>query len=203
MKDFDKKKEGIIETAGQLFNQLGYDNTSMGKIAVAIGSGKASLYYYFKSKEELFLSVMEREGCKYMEELNKSSDDQIDTVTRLRYFLMIPIQLYERHSEMVIKIFLKIVKIRLKRVQQLANEMLQGFFKVFRELLEEGKADGSFKEDLDIERFMIVMLNCINSLFYHEIPGVEIINNKEDMRINYEFLIDTMLEGIKKIRKEI
>jgi len=42
------------------------------------------------------------------------------------------------------------------------------------------------------------MLNIINSVYHIEVPGIDLLNNKDQKRINYEFLIDTMLEGIKK-----
>jgi|GEM_PF-3149650 len=198
MKEYDQKREEIIETAGQLFNLHGYEHTSMRQIAIAMGSGKASLYYYFKSKEELFLSVIKKEGQKYFAEFEQKRGEDIDIIEQLRFFLMIPLNLYESHKSLALMILLKAVKVRIKRVQNIANEMLQGFFKVFRKLLQEGIDTGIIKADLDIERYMIVMLNIINSVYHIEVPGIDLLNNKDEKRINYEFLIDTMLEGIKK-----
>jgi AcrR family transcriptional regulator len=53
----DKRRE-IIEIAAQAFEELGYDRTSMSLISQRVGGSKATLYGYFKSKEELLLACL-------------------------------------------------------------------------------------------------------------------------------------------------
>jgi AcrR family transcriptional regulator len=50
-KDLAKKK--IIKASYSIFDKKGYDSTSMDDIAKEVGVSKASLYSYFKSKEEI------------------------------------------------------------------------------------------------------------------------------------------------------
>jgi AcrR family transcriptional regulator len=54
----DKRRE-IVEIAAQAFEDLGYDRTSMSLISERVGGSKATLYGYFKSKEELLLAVLD------------------------------------------------------------------------------------------------------------------------------------------------
>jgi len=54
----DRKKE-IIEAAKKLFALNGYSPTSMDDIAKDVGINKASLYYFFKGKEEIFAAIIE------------------------------------------------------------------------------------------------------------------------------------------------
>ena len=42
-----------------LFLEKGFQETSMQEIAVASGMGKSTLYDYFKTKDEILLSVVE------------------------------------------------------------------------------------------------------------------------------------------------
>ncbi|MDD4849312.1 MAG: TetR/AcrR family transcriptional regulator [Gemmiger sp.] len=51
-------KKRILEAMCTLVAQRGYDKASIGQLADAIGIKKASVYYYFKSKEEIFLSLV-------------------------------------------------------------------------------------------------------------------------------------------------
>lgn len=51
-------KEKIIEAMYRLTAQKGYDKASIGQISESIGIKKASVYYYFKSKEEIFLQMV-------------------------------------------------------------------------------------------------------------------------------------------------
>ncbi|MBA3872270.1 MAG: TetR/AcrR family transcriptional regulator [Anaerolineae bacterium] len=51
----------IIETARELLVQKGYAETSMDDIAAHLGTGEATLYLHFKSKEELALRIISHE----------------------------------------------------------------------------------------------------------------------------------------------
>lgn len=43
----------ILTTAATLFKENGYNRTTLADVAVAVGTDRASLYYYFSSKEDL------------------------------------------------------------------------------------------------------------------------------------------------------
>lgn len=55
----DDKRREIVEIAAQAFEELGYDRTSMSLISQRVGGSKATLYGYFKSKEELLLAALD------------------------------------------------------------------------------------------------------------------------------------------------
>ncbi|WP_078394788.1 TetR/AcrR family transcriptional regulator [Shouchella patagoniensis] len=57
-KDLEKEKE-ILVTAKNLFSSKSYKGTSMQTIAETCGISKGTLYLYFKSKEELLISILE------------------------------------------------------------------------------------------------------------------------------------------------
>lgn len=50
----DRKREAIVQAAITLFQTLGFDGTSMDKVAEAADVSKRTLYNHFPSKEELF-----------------------------------------------------------------------------------------------------------------------------------------------------
>lgn len=58
MIDKEKIKRKIIIDAGDIFSRFGFSKTTMSDIAGKTGMGKSSLYYYFKSKEEVFEQVV-------------------------------------------------------------------------------------------------------------------------------------------------
>ncbi len=53
----DAKRDEIIAAASSMFLTEGYDGASMGKIAAAAGLTPNTLYWYFGSKDELFVGV--------------------------------------------------------------------------------------------------------------------------------------------------
>ena len=54
-----ERKVAIIEGALRVFNDLGIEKTTMDEIAQESGFGKATLYYYFTSKDDVFIHIME------------------------------------------------------------------------------------------------------------------------------------------------
>ena len=54
-------REQIMEAARRLYSRWGLKKTTMEDIAAEAGKGKATLYYYFKSKYDVFVSVIENE----------------------------------------------------------------------------------------------------------------------------------------------
>ena len=53
------RKERIVKGALNVFSIQGIDKTTMDEIAIESGFGKATLYYYFTSKDEVFIEIME------------------------------------------------------------------------------------------------------------------------------------------------
>src|SRR5687767_15487376 len=56
----EEKRLEIMRIAGELFDELGYERTSMSAIAARVGGSKATLYGYFASKEELLRAVLDQ-----------------------------------------------------------------------------------------------------------------------------------------------
>ncbi|MFT4022692.1 MAG: TetR/AcrR family transcriptional regulator [Flavihumibacter sp.] len=54
-------RDQILRGAQKLFQEKGLGKISMEDVARHIGKGKSTLYYYFKSKDELFSAVMDME----------------------------------------------------------------------------------------------------------------------------------------------
>lgn len=54
------RKNRILEGALRVFNEVGIEKTTMDEIAIESGFGKATLYYYFSSKDEVFVEIMEK-----------------------------------------------------------------------------------------------------------------------------------------------
>ncbi len=54
----EERRQLILDTARQAFQEIGYENCSMSEITARVGGSKATLYNYFASKEQLFAAVM-------------------------------------------------------------------------------------------------------------------------------------------------
>lgn len=71
----DRKRGRLIDAGAAAFSRVGFDRASVEEIAVAAGVGKGTVYLYFESKEELFLSVLW--------ELKKRLEDAVAETTKI------------------------------------------------------------------------------------------------------------------------
>jgi AcrR family transcriptional regulator len=68
----EEKRAEIVRVASALFDELGYDRTSMATISDRLGGSKATLYGYFSSKEELLRAVLQ---CQVASEFDRRMQD--------------------------------------------------------------------------------------------------------------------------------
>jgi AcrR family transcriptional regulator len=78
----------IISAAQKLFGIYGAEKTSMREIADDIHLSKASLYYYFPDKENLYRAVLEKEQTEFLETLEKDIRDNPDPAECLRHYAL-------------------------------------------------------------------------------------------------------------------
>lgn len=75
----DRVKDEIILQAQKLFKQYGLKKTTMDEIAAECGKAKSTLYHYFKNKDEVFESVLDKE-FKNLRSMVKEQVDSVNTV---------------------------------------------------------------------------------------------------------------------------
>jgi len=79
-------RERIMEKAATLFARYGFKKTSMAEIAGEVGLGKATLYEYFRSKEELFAAIIKREADRFIDIVEQKIKEQKTPQDKLRAF---------------------------------------------------------------------------------------------------------------------
>lgn len=79
-------EQRILETARLEFETKGYDGTRMQKIADAAGISKASLHYYFTSKDKLFETIFDQALEEYIPIVNTWTDDRLQWEDKLKRF---------------------------------------------------------------------------------------------------------------------
>ena len=60
LEERQERKIRILKGALNVFRDVGIEKTTMDEIAIESGFGKATLYYYFSSKDDVFIDIMEQ-----------------------------------------------------------------------------------------------------------------------------------------------
>ncbi len=83
----DYTRDRIIKCAAELFAESGYKGVSMREISSAAGISKASIYYYFSSKEDLYLSLVVHDMEQLVKGLEVIASAQEEPPVLLRRFI--------------------------------------------------------------------------------------------------------------------
>ena len=78
------KKEIILDAAENLMMKSSQKDISVSKIAIEAGVGKGSIYYYFKSKEEIMYAVIERGYKKSLHEYLKCINENFSAIEKIK-----------------------------------------------------------------------------------------------------------------------
>jgi AcrR family transcriptional regulator len=79
----ESKVEAIYQQALKMIVEEGFDGLSMQKLARAAGVSPATIYIYFKDRDDLLLQLYQLESDKYFEYVLKGFDPEMDFATGL------------------------------------------------------------------------------------------------------------------------
>ncbi len=162
------KKRKIIESAIRIFLKKGVKDTTMEDVAREIGYGKASIYYYFKSKNELIFHILiegwEKLKNAMAEELEKKGSPKelfFKTLNKLfKVVFEFPDLIKFLYTVSIPDFFDERAK---KRLTGYRDYMVNSF----ERLLKGGKSKGEFK-DIDVKLTLEVIFGMIKSFVLAE-----------------------------------
>jgi len=105
MVDKEKFREKIVKVSSEIFSKFGFKKTTMGEIALALRKGKSSIYYYYKSKEEIFEAVIDNEAQILKNELTMAIKSTDNPELRLRRYVLVRMNSFEKLSNYYNAIF--------------------------------------------------------------------------------------------------
>lgn len=91
----EEVRSEIIETTRSLIQQFGIHKVTMQDIAKASGRGKSTLYYYFKSKEEILDIVVENEMKNFFLSCKKAVEEKKEFRDKILAYIFTKIKLLE------------------------------------------------------------------------------------------------------------
>ena len=145
-----KTRAKLVDVARQLFAKNGVDNTTMNDIAVASTKGRRTLYTYFKSKEDIYVAVVESELDKLSEALDKVASEKIAPDVKI-------LKLIETHLDAIKLIVRRNGTLRASffrdiwRVERVRRNFNLHEIALFKQVLIEGNEKGIFEvENVDI-----------------------------------------------------
>lgn len=76
VKEAEARRNEILDAAEALFGQKGFDGTSTGDILGRVGIARGTLYYHFKSKEDIMDALIERTNATILHAAQQIAEDK-------------------------------------------------------------------------------------------------------------------------------
>ena len=140
VKEAEERKEEILDAAEKLFGTKGFDHTSTNDILEAVGIARGTLYYHFKSKEEILDGVIERISNRLMSDAGKVIRDTelpvLEWLTKAILALNVESEIGHEVMEQVHRPQNALMH------QKMQQQLLDGITPLFTELVKEGVRQG-------------------------------------------------------------
>ena len=181
------REKQIKEAALKLFSEKGFHNTTITQISEAADLGKGTIYWYWKSKEELAFSLVEEMLRDFLALIEKARDAEGPAAGRFERMVTEVAELYYRETE-----YLRLLwKFRVDRSYIFSEDYtsrVASYYVRMREaletMLEQGIRGGEFRK-MDSKRTAFILLGIAEGL------ELEWLENEEELSMR-EALVEAM-----------
>lgn len=187
----DEVREQVVQAARQVFARYGFKKTALDDIARESRKGKSTIYYYFKSKDEIFKAVIDAEA----EIRNKAIEAQISRIEDPRLKLKTYIYVRMQTLKMVANYY-----------EAIKNDLLDNlnFVNSFRnDHFEEeiNRIQGMLREGIDLKIFtienpLLTARTIVTILHGFEVPLILKNLSDEELQKSVDEMLNILFYGI-------
>jgi len=160
-------RKEILDAALGLFSEKGYHNVSMEEIARKAEFGVGTLYNFFRSKEELYKSLIREVADKFHSSLTKAIEEKGDEIEKLKNYLKIKGEIFKENLQVIRLYFAETKGISFSVIAGLEAELREqynDFLKRLSKLFRSGIEKGIFKKIAD-PFYLAVALDSVSNSF--------------------------------------
>lgn len=159
-----KTKAKLVDVARQLFAKMGVENTTINDIALASKKGRRTLYTYFKSKEDIYMAVVESELDILSETMKRVAEKDISPDEKMMEMIYTRLDAVKevvfRNGTLRANFFRDIWRVEKVRKRFDAKEI-----QLFKDVLTEGVEKGVFQiDDIDMTAAIV----------HYSVKGIEV-----------------------------
>lgn len=156
VKDAKERRKEILDAAEVLFASKGYDNTTMNDILEKVEIAKGTLYYHFKSKEDILDAMIERISDEMHEKAEKVVNDTEKTVLERVTDVILAMHV---SSDIALEMMEEMHKPKNALLHQKSqDETMKWMVPVIEKLVVEGMQKGIFSTKYPKEAAEMIML---------------------------------------------
>jgi AcrR family transcriptional regulator len=196
----DEVKEKIGKGAMQCFVRFGLDKTTLDDIAKTVGLNKTSLYYYYKSKEDIFIEVAMKEGYDFIESLQQKTLKKKGIENQITFYMITRFNYYKNVLNMN-RVSIDTLNKILPKFFELYDQMTKQEKEFLSQLIKKAIEENEISKTNEV-KIASILINVSDAL-KHSVEQQAIL--KMESEINYtqsltdmKFLVSLIFNGLRK-----
>jgi TetR/AcrR family fatty acid metabolism transcriptional regulator len=141
------KRDAILRAATDVFAERGFFNAQVADVARAAGVAAGTVYLYFRSKDDLLVSIFERTMRDGLARVRASVAETSDPRERLRRFARLHLSGLGRDRNLAV-VFQVELRQSTKFMERFSSTMLRDYLGLIRDAIADGQRAGLFRDDL-------------------------------------------------------
>lgn len=156
IKEPAERKNEILDAAQELFTQKGFDGTSTNDILEKVGIARGTLYYHFKSKEDIMDALIERYNMEILTAAKEISEDKSIPLLERMARIIKAINVSENEGQEIIEHIHKPQNALLHN--KIQNAIISSITPILAEIVHEGNEQGVFDTPFPYESMEMVIV---------------------------------------------
>jgi TetR/AcrR family fatty acid metabolism transcriptional regulator len=142
------KREAILRAATEVFARHGYFQAQVADVARAAGVAAGTVYLYFRSKDDLLVSIFERTMKEAIADGRAALSGVTDPRARLEHVARLHLDRLGRDRDLAV-VFQVELRQSTKFMERFSSSYLRDYIGVIRETIAEGQKAGLFRSDVN------------------------------------------------------
>jgi AcrR family transcriptional regulator len=194
----EERRQQIMEAALACFSRKGYHKTTMDDIVTESGLSKGTLYWYFKSKDELFFSLVTAFFLEMRQDIDAILAQYTSAPDKLRALTDGFTGFFDEMGEFLNVFFEFWMQSALnEQLNQLFHSMLSQYRGAIAGIIEEGIEAGEFKT-VDASHLAVTVMAAYDGLWFYKM----LMPDEIDLGQASQAFIETLLGGLAANRQE-
>tara|TARA_B000000475_G_scaffold228449_1_gene193216 strand:- start:85 stop:672 length:588 start_codon:yes stop_codon:yes gene_type:complete len=190
--DRENRKNQILNAAFEVFVKKGYAKTTMDDIVASSNLSKGALYHYYKSKKELFLSLIDHWEIYTFKDFYDKKSENKKASDILRFFGENVINtLNEKKHAYIAEIEFRAMSNQDAEIKKRSNILYGKLLELFEKVVKKGIKENEFK-DLDVRKTSMAFLAIFQSITWFVIADETAVSADEYIRDSIELIIDSI-----------